>query len=169
MASSSEEAARFSARSRIQTAIEVALKKAGIGDETVGIQLERPNNPENGDISCNVALIAAKKLKRNPRELAEMIRDSLELDKDFIGSVEVAGPGFLNFSFSVSHDTTGEVAERNATYSQLLFHDCPFLLAIPHNLFVPRIDFDFLSNSVSINTLWNSLCVSLDVPMHHSK
>ncbi|MCK4537809.1 MAG: arginine--tRNA ligase [Candidatus Krumholzibacteria bacterium] len=100
MAYSPDETTSLSARSRIRTAIEAALTKAGIEGGTDMVHLERPANPENGDISCNVALVAAKKLRRNPRELAGMIRDALELEKDFVDGVEVAGPGFLNFTFS---------------------------------------------------------------------
>ncbi|MBU8921195.1 MAG: arginine--tRNA ligase [Bacteroidales bacterium] len=113
MACSPDEKTGLSVRNRIRTAVETALTKAGIEGILDGIQLERPNNPENGDISCNVAMIAAKKLGRNPRELAEMIRDSLELGDDFIDCVEVAGPGFLNFTFSMEY-LSSQVAKINS-------------------------------------------------------
>ena len=48
-----------------------------------------------GDINSNIAMIAAKHLKKNPRILAQQIID--EFKDDLIIKIEVAGPGFLNF------------------------------------------------------------------------
>ena len=47
------------------------------------------------DYATNIAMKLSKKLKRNPREIAEVIREKF-LEKSKI-KVEVAGPGFLNF------------------------------------------------------------------------
>ena len=48
-----------------------------------------------GDINSNIAMIAAKNLKTNPRILAQQIIDGFK--DDLIIKIEVAGPGFLNF------------------------------------------------------------------------
>ncbi|MCX6761636.1 MAG: arginine--tRNA ligase [Candidatus Moranbacteria bacterium] len=58
---------------------------------------------EFGDYSTNLALKVAKELKKNPREIAELVKSELEKEdvKDKIFSqIEVAGAGFLNFSLS---------------------------------------------------------------------
>ena len=47
-----------------------------------------------GDISSNAALILAKELKRNPREIAQEIAQNFS--NPAIEKLEVAGPGFLN-------------------------------------------------------------------------
>ena len=47
-----------------------------------------------GDISSNAALILAKELKRNPREIAQEIAQNFT--NPAIEKLEVAGPGFLN-------------------------------------------------------------------------
>lgn len=58
---------------------------------------ERPRRKDHGDWATNVALAAGA--GGNPRSLAEAIVERLP-DSDIIRSVEVAGPGFLNFHLS---------------------------------------------------------------------
>ncbi len=77
-----------------------ALKKkdfAEPGEITIG--LERPKFAEHGDLATNVAILLARKLKRNPREIATDIVQALELDPDVVTSAEIAGAGFINFRF----------------------------------------------------------------------
>lgn len=50
----------------------------------------------NGDYQCNDAMALAKALRRNPREIAGRIAEGLA-DPAMLASVEVAGPGFINF------------------------------------------------------------------------
>lgn len=65
------------------------------------IALEHPENPEHGDYSTNVALVLAKQLGKNPREVAELIISKLEIGNlKFLNSVKAEGPGFINFSLS---------------------------------------------------------------------
>ena len=59
-----------------------------------------PNNTEHGDFSTNAAMILTRKLRKNPREIAEEIISNLEIDENIIGKVEIAGPGFINFKFT---------------------------------------------------------------------
>ena len=70
----------------------------GIGE--VEIDLERPRNPSHGDVTCNIALILSGKLGRPSRDIAVEIAASIEKDTAGIASIEVAGPGFLNFRLS---------------------------------------------------------------------
>ena len=70
----------------------------GIGE--VEIDLERPRNPSHGDITCNIALVLSGKLGRPSRDIAVEIAASIEKDTAGIASIEVAGPGFLNFRLS---------------------------------------------------------------------
>lgn len=48
-----------------------------------------------GDYQANGIMGVAKKLKTNPRQLAEQVLEKLELD-DLADKVEIAGPGFIN-------------------------------------------------------------------------
>ena len=65
-----------------------------------GIMLEQPNDSSHGDLSCNVALTLARPLRRNPREVAAEIVGGLRFDSSLVDRVEIAGPGFINLSWS---------------------------------------------------------------------
>lgn len=58
-----------------------------------------PHSPGEGlgDFASNVALVGAKALGKNPRELAEEMVAALEGKLAAIEKIEVAGPGFINF------------------------------------------------------------------------
>lgn len=52
-----------------------------------------------GDISCNVAMMAAKQLKKNPMEIAKAMCEALKADADFSAvadRAEPVAPGFIN-------------------------------------------------------------------------
>jgi arginyl-tRNA synthetase len=89
-----------SASELVRRAIAAACERAGISVETSGIQLERPDDSAHGDLSSNIALIMAKKLKRNPRDVAGEIASGISLDGQFVDRIDVAGPGFINVSFA---------------------------------------------------------------------
>jgi arginyl-tRNA synthetase len=79
---------------QIRTAILEALKTLKIegGDFVV----DHPTDKNTAaDYFSNVAMVVAKKIGKSPVEVAEMIKDSFLLQ--IVTSVEVAGPGFLNF------------------------------------------------------------------------
>lgn len=59
-------------------------------------QLEHPKQAEHGDLTCNLAMILASKLKLKPRDVAQALLQHLPKDAA-LHKVEIAGPGFLNF------------------------------------------------------------------------
>src|ERR671910_2753173 len=91
---------------RVAGALREAVRKA-YGIELNGVHVERPNEAAHGDFASNVALANARIFKRNPREVAQGLASSLSAP--FVESVEVAGPGFINFR--VSADALGEELE----------------------------------------------------------
>ena len=82
----------------LRTAIREALSALGVQEAEV--HLERPRDPTHGDLATNVAMTLASTLKRAPRQIAEELAEGLDLEGTGVESVEVAGPGFLNFRFS---------------------------------------------------------------------
>jgi len=80
--------------------VKAACSRAGIDVEGFDVHIERPNDPKFGDLSTNIAFLIAKSRGENPVELAKRIVDNLEFVQDFIDRIEVAGPGFINFTFS---------------------------------------------------------------------
>ncbi|HMA75714.1 MAG TPA: arginine--tRNA ligase [Candidatus Krumholzibacteriaceae bacterium] len=90
-------------RERITGMLFESVKELELDIERDEIQLERPKELVNGDLSSNIALVTAGKIKSNPRKLAETIIDKISSDPDFISEIEVAGPGFINFFFSADY------------------------------------------------------------------
>jgi arginyl-tRNA synthetase len=75
-----------------------SLKKLGI--ETVPvIEVEVPPRDSMGDMATPVAMSIASALKRPPRKIAEELVDSIR-DKAIFEKIDIAGPGFINFTFS---------------------------------------------------------------------
>lgn len=63
--------------------------------------VEVPNNPKNGDLATNAAMIFANHTGQSPKRVAESI--ATELSKsDYVLSSEVAGPGFVNIKLTNS-------------------------------------------------------------------
>ena len=57
------------------------------------------DRPDLSDFQCNGALALAKTEKKNPRQIAELIAEKLNADKDF-AKISVDGPGFLNITLN---------------------------------------------------------------------
>lgn len=64
------------------------------------------NQKNHGDYATNVALIIGKILKRKPDEIAWEIINSLDYDSQIIEKIELAGPGFINFYFTPSFNSS---------------------------------------------------------------
>src|SRR5436190_901447 len=67
--------------------------------EEIPLSIERPANPERGDYASNIALQLSKRLRRNPRQIAEEIAKASAPALAATGLFEpltVAGAGFLN-------------------------------------------------------------------------
>ncbi|MBR4545073.1 MAG: arginine--tRNA ligase [Oscillibacter sp.] len=65
--------------------------------ELPAIAVEIPKDPSNGDFTTTFALAAAKALKKPPKVIAAALSERMRLDGTYFQSVEIAGPGFLNF------------------------------------------------------------------------
>jgi arginyl-tRNA synthetase len=78
----------------LQTCFDNDVLHSGIIPE---VQIEVPGNPEHGDFSSNLAMTMARAEKKSPRQIAEALVAALG-DCDFLSKVEIAGPGFINFT-----------------------------------------------------------------------
>jgi arginyl-tRNA synthetase len=86
---------------KIKSLISEALKNLQI--EEVNFSVEHPEDLKNGDYSTNVAMIVAKNIKKNPKELAEKIAMTIQKAQGKfpeIQKIQVAGAGFINFYLS---------------------------------------------------------------------
>lgn len=77
--------------------IKEIVKKGGYEVETLAI--EPSNRKDLGEYQLNDAMQLAKTYHENPREIATKISEELKKDGRFI-NVNIAGPGFINFSLS---------------------------------------------------------------------
>ena len=62
--------------------------------------IETPKSRDHGDYATNVAMVSAPLLKKPPRKIAEQIIEHMPRRDDIIEKLEIAGPGFINFSIS---------------------------------------------------------------------
>jgi arginyl-tRNA synthetase len=69
----------------------------------INLVFDIPKSEEFGDFSSNAAMLLTKKLKKNPKQIAEEIISNLKIDKNIISKVEIAGPGFINFFFTPNY------------------------------------------------------------------
>ena len=76
---------------------ELARVAASLGAPDAVVELETPREKTHGDLATNLALLLAKPLKASPRQIAERIVAALALPPGLVASVEIAGPGFINF------------------------------------------------------------------------
>jgi arginyl-tRNA synthetase len=80
-----------------------ALEKFGVFEEDVEIILEKPRDRSHGDLSTNLAMVLGKRLGKKPRELAGDIAAGVDFPKAIVESVEIAGPGFINFRLAPAY------------------------------------------------------------------
>ena len=77
-----------------ETAVAAGLLPEGV---TVKPAVEIPKDTANGDYTTTFCLAAAKAMKKKPREVATVLTENMALEGSYFTSVEIAGPGFLNF------------------------------------------------------------------------
>lgn len=85
----------------MERALREILTKAGsrILESGVGVEIEVPKEESFGDLSTPLAMGLARQLKKAPRKIAEEIIDAVE-DRNIFEKIEIAGPGFINFTFT---------------------------------------------------------------------
>jgi len=63
----------------------------------IAAAVEMPKDASHGDYASSFAMAGAKVLGQNPRAIAQILLDCMELEGSFFAKAELAGPGFLNF------------------------------------------------------------------------
>lgn len=94
--------ADFSAR--VRATIERLGWKAADGSalDLSRVVVEPPRDAAHGDLAVNAAMVLAKPMGQNPRQLAIQLMGELAADPD-IAETEVAGPGFLNLRLAPAY------------------------------------------------------------------
>jgi arginyl-tRNA synthetase len=68
------------------------------GGAQIQAKIEIPKDVNNGDFASSFAMAGAKALKQPPRTVAQAIVDHMDLEGSYFEKLEIAGPGFLNFT-----------------------------------------------------------------------
>ena len=92
-------------RSQLRELLTKAIEKTAKGGELNSTELpplllEPPKQREFGDLATNAAMLWAKSAKKPPRMIAETILKNIEDPDGILARKEIAGPGFLNFTFA---------------------------------------------------------------------
>ena len=95
------------AKDSINNILSAACEKAvAVGQLPEGASLsgtvEIPKDTSNGDYAANHAMTGAKAMRMAPRRIAEALCANIDLAGTWFSSVEVAGPGFINFRLADS-------------------------------------------------------------------
>ncbi|MEK9160746.1 MAG: arginine--tRNA ligase [Patescibacteria group bacterium] len=104
---------------RISDAVRNAL--ATLGAPELLFVVERPADHTHGDYAVNAALVAAKVLGKNPKEVAEALATELtNVLGDSVTRVSVAGPGFINITLARSAvtDAVVEAVQENSAWGR---------------------------------------------------
>ncbi|MDY3618198.1 arginine--tRNA ligase [Agathobaculum sp.] len=113
------------ARTEAARVVEAAYRKAvQAGElpegEIPAVAVETPKDASNGDWASTFAMQCAKPLRMAPRKIAEALVSHLELAESCFDTVDIAGPGFLNFTLNQSwyQDAVRGVFEMGADYGR---------------------------------------------------
>jgi arginyl-tRNA synthetase len=93
----------------VTQALQTAIEQGSLPElDLPEVQIERTRDKAHGDFATNVAMMLAKPAKMNPRQIAQTLVDALA-ETDFVTKVDIAGPGFINFTLSA--DTSLKVVK----------------------------------------------------------
>ncbi len=87
-------------RAALENAMNQAIQKGRLPQAPLPeIQLEVPADRSHGDWSCNAAMAGARTFRTAPQKIAQAIQENLDLSGTYFQTCEIAGPGFLNFTY----------------------------------------------------------------------
>lgn len=105
----------------LKKAIQKAIEKSF--DLEVAVEqiiIEIPKNKDHGDFSSNIAMQLTRILQQNPRNIATKITESLDKESCSVSSMEIAGPGFINFTLDTNRysKVIEEILDKKENYGQ---------------------------------------------------
>ncbi|HHY46377.1 MAG TPA: arginine--tRNA ligase [Firmicutes bacterium] len=112
-------------RQRLGQAVERATAQGwlmGVGRlDPREIPVEVPRDRAHGDFASTIAMVLARKVKEAPRAIAEVLARSFEYPSEYINTVEVAGPGFINFGVNTCwlHEAIIAAIEDGESYGRI--------------------------------------------------
>jgi arginyl-tRNA synthetase len=128
--------------SSYKTLLEILTERLREAVQALGLGLDLAvitavADPRFGDYQTNAAMVAAKQLNKNPREVAAQLVEHLELE-DCCDTPEVAGAGFINFRL-----------KKDFLEQQMATLFCDLRLGIPKTEHPETIVIDFSSPNIA--------------------
>lgn len=115
----------LAAREQVSALTQSAYEKAAAAGilpvgATINAKVDIPKDVKNGDYASSFAMAAAKALGKSPRDIAQALMDHMELAGTYFDKVEMAGPGFLNFTLGRKwfKEVLSSVEEAGNTYGK---------------------------------------------------
>ena len=112
-------------KTRLKEAVELALRqcfdaKKLISNDIPEFAIEVPSRTDHGDFAVNAAMLMARSEKKAPRQIAEILVGQLKEQDGFWESIEIAGPGFINFFLSAScwHEALKDVYAQGKNFGK---------------------------------------------------
>lgn len=108
-------------KAEIYKVIEDAVRKAYGECEMPAFTVEEPRDRAHGDFAVNAAMLLAKALKKNPREIATTIIENIDNSALNATNIEPAGPGFINFTLDKGYikNVLSEIEEMGENYGNV--------------------------------------------------
>ncbi|MCH7760875.1 arginine--tRNA ligase, partial [candidate division TA06 bacterium] len=106
-------------REKIEKSLVEALQRMGLPLDSK-VEVVEAKDPSYGDYASNVAFLLSKVLKSSPVKVAERVLSNLEIEPGLFDKVEVASPGFINFTLSwkALQDELIKIIKRGDTYGK---------------------------------------------------
>jgi len=110
------------AKQDLLRALQESLAELSPGN-TLTAAFESPKQAAHGDLACTAAMQLAKPLKKNPRELAQALIDTLNRRaavQQWVEAMEIAGPGFINLRLKAAakQAVVGEVLRQAEAFGR---------------------------------------------------
>ncbi|GAE88702.1 arginine--tRNA ligase [Acetivibrio straminisolvens] len=106
----------------VKNSISKAVQDGELPEFTVDeLFIEIPKEKGHGDFSTNIAMQAAKTVRKAPRQVAEIIIKNIDTSNTYIDRVETAGPGFINFFLTNAwlYDVLKVIQKEKENYGKL--------------------------------------------------
>ena len=110
------------AKQDLLRALQESLAELSPGNTLIAA-FESPKQAAHGDLACTAAMQLAKPLKKNPRELAQALIDTLSRRaavQQWVEAMEIAGPGFINLRLKAAakQAVVGEVLRQAEAFGR---------------------------------------------------
>src|SRR5574337_87383 len=102
----------------IKQFLENALSQLNVA-VNVTIKIEKTRDEKHGDFATNLAMLLAKPLKQNPRQIAEQLVQHIPASP-YIEKIEIAGAGFINFYLRVDafQKVVSDIMQKGADFGR---------------------------------------------------